>query len=429
MEQYPGKIKAIVGGSGEKKSSRSMNRATDSSRQPGSAFKILSTYEPGLNECGMTLATLINDEPYNYTNGKPVRNWDGRYIGWTTTRYAIEHSMNVCAVRTLTETVGLEKGYEYLLNFGFTTLVDGTQEGYSGYTDIAQSTALGGITRGVYNIEMTAAYASIANGGEYTEPILYTEILDHDGNILLDNTTPDTHQIIKESTAYLLTSAMEDVVTQGTGTPARLDRMTAAGKTGTTDESTDLWFVGYTPYYTAGVWGGYDDNKSMEGMNASWRETLWKNIMDRVHEDLENKEFDIPSSVVRKTVCTQTGLLAVSGCPSITEYFDEDTVPTQSCSGHGYTPPADSDEDNDAENTNDNSNSQQPSDSISHLIQISSRLIQISSRLTTSRLIQISHLIRISHQIHRLRIRTADNCRIYQTTEDSSSGPSVCLTS
>ena len=363
MDQYTGQVKAIVGGRGEKKSSRSLNRATDSTRQPGSAFKILSTYAPGLNECGMTLATLINDEPYNYTNGKPVRNWDGKYIGWTTTRYAIEHSMNVCAVRTLTETVGLEKGYEYLLNFGFTTLVDGTQEGYSGYTDIAQSTALGGITRGVYNIEMTAAYASIANGGEYTEPILYTEILDHDGNILLDNTTPDTHQIIKESTAYLLTSAMEDVVTQGTGTPARLDRMTAAGKTGTTDESTDLWFVGYTPYYTAGVWGGYDDNKSMEGMNASWRETLWKNIMDRVHEDLENKEFDIPSSVVRKTVCTQTGLLAVSGCPSITEYFDEDTVPTQSCSRHGYTPPADSDEDNDSENTNDNSNSQQPSDS------------------------------------------------------------------
>ncbi len=121
--------------------------------------------------------------------------------------------------------------------------------------------------------------------------------------------------------------------------------------------------MGYTPYYTAGVWGGYDDNKSMEGMNASWRETLWKNIMDRVHEDLENKEFDIPSSVVRKTVCTQTGLLAVSGCPSITEYFDEDTVPTESCSGHGYTPPADSDEDNDSENMNDNSNSQQPSDS------------------------------------------------------------------
>lgn len=361
MDQYTGQVKAIVGGRGEKKSSRSLNRATDSTKQPGSAFKIVSTYAPGLNECGMTLATLINDEPYNYTSGKPVRNWDGKYIGWTTVRYAIEHSMNVCAVRTLTETVGLEKGYEYLLNFGFTTLVDGTDENYPGYTDIAQSTALGGITRGVYNLEMTAAYASIANGGEYTEPIFYTQVLDHDGNVLLDNTTPDTHRVIKESTAYLLTSAMEDVVNQGTGTPARLDRMTAAGKTGTTDDSTSLWFVGYTPYYTAGVWGGYDDNKSMEGMNASWRETLWKNIMDRVHEDLEDKDFEIPSTVVRKSLCTQTGLLAVSGCPSVTEYFDADTLPTQSCPGHRSTAPETTDDDdgesNDSNSDNNNSNS------------------------------------------------------------------------
>ncbi len=366
MDQYTGQVKAIVGGRGEKKSSRSLNRATDSTKQPGSAFKIVSTYAPGLNECGMTLATLINDEPYNYTSGKPVRNWDGRYIGWTTVRYAIEHSMNVCAVRTLTETVGLEKGYEYLLNFGFTTLVDGTDENYPGYTDIAQSTALGGITRGVYNLEMTAAYASIANGGEYTEPIFYTQVLDHDGNVLLDNTTPDTHRVIKESTAYLLTSAMEDVVNQGTGTPARLDRMTAAGKTGTTDDSTSLWFVGYTPYYTAGVWGGYDDNKSMEGMNASWRETLWKNIMDRVHEDLEDKDFEVPSTVVRKSLCTQTGLLAVSGCPSVTEYFDADTLPTQSCPGHRSTAPETTDDDDDKSNDSNSDNNNSNSDSNSN---------------------------------------------------------------
>ena len=347
MDQYTGQVKAIVGGRGEKQSSRSLNRATDSTKQPGSAFKIVSTYAPGLNECGMTLATLINDEPYNYTSGKPVRNWDGVYIGWTTTRYAILHSMNVCAVRTLTETVGLEKGYEYLEKFGFTTLVDGTDPDYKGYTDVAQSTALGGITRGVYNLEMTAAYAAIANGGEYTEPTFYTEILDHDGNVLIDNTVPDTHEVIKESTAYLLTSAMEDVVTRGTGTPARLDDMTVAGKTGTTDDTESLWFVGYTPYYTGGVWGGYDIHKSIEGQNANWHKTLWKNIMNRVHENLENKEFDVPSSVVRRTICTQTGLLAVSGCPSVTEYFDKDTVATQSCSGHGYTPPSSYGDDDD----------------------------------------------------------------------------------
>lgn len=362
IDQYTGQVKAIVGGRGEKKSSRSLNRATDSTKQPGSAFKIVSTYAPALNECDMTLASLIKDEPYNYTSGKAVNNWDHKYIGWTTTRYAILHSMNVCAVRTLTETVGLEKGYDYLLKFGFTTLVDGTDPNYKGYTDIAQSTALGGITRGVYNLEMTASYAAIANGGEYTEPTFYTEILDHDGNVLIDNTVPDTHEVIKESTAYLLTSAMEDVVTRGTGTVARLDDMTAAGKTGTTDDSTSLWFVGYTPYYTAGVWGGYDDNKSMEGMNANWRTILWKNIMNRVHENLENKEFDVPSTIVRKTICTETGLLAVSGCPSMTEYFDKDTVATQSCPGHAPAEPEEPDEDDDDDNTTDNNDNRDPSD-------------------------------------------------------------------
>ena len=353
MDQYTGQVKAIVGGRGTKQTSLSLNRATDSTRQPGSTFKVVSTYAPGLNECGMTLATSIKDEPYEYANGKPVRNWDGKYIGSATVRYAIEHSMNVCAVRTLTETVGLEKGYEYLQKFGFTTLVDGTDENYPGHTDIAQSTALGGITRGVYNMELTAAFASIANGGEYTEPVLYTQILDHDGNVLIDNTTPDTHEVIKESTAYLLTSAMEDVVRKGTGTPARLSNMTAAGKTGTTDDSIDLWFVGYTPYYTGGVWGGYDANKSMSGMNSNWHKTLWKNIMERVHEGLEDKDFEIPSSVVRKSICRESGLLAVDGCPTITEYFDKDTLPTQSCSGHITEPEEPVDEDPDSSTAQD----------------------------------------------------------------------------
>ena len=108
--------------------------------------------------------------------------------------------MNVCAVRTLTETVGLEKGYKYLENFGFTTLVN-NDPNYPGMSDIAQATALGGITRGVYNIEMTAAYAAIANSGIYTEPLLYTEILDHDGNVLIDNSKPITRRVLKESTA------------------------------------------------------------------------------------------------------------------------------------------------------------------------------------------------------------------------------------
>lgn len=353
MDQYTGQVKAIVGGRGTKTTSLSLNRATDSPRQPGSCFKVLSTYAPGLNECGMTLATTIKDEPYRYASGQQVNNWDGKYIGQARVRYAIEHSMNVCAVRTLTETVGLEKGYQYLQKFGFTTLVNNNPD-YPGMTDVAQSTALGGITRGVYNIEMTAAYAAIANGGVYTEPILYTEILDHDGNVLIDNSAPETHEVIKDSTAYLLTSAMEDVITKGTGTTARLSNMPVAGKTGTTENSTDLWLSAYTPYYTASVWGGYDENKHMENLSQSWHMVIWRNIMQRIHEGLEYKDFTVPSSVVQKTICTQTGKLAVDGCPSLTEYFDKDTVVKEVCPGHAKPKDEEEPDDKTDENTDNN---------------------------------------------------------------------------
>ena len=359
MDQYTGQVKAIVGGRGAKTTSRSLNRATDSPRQPGSCFKIVSTYAPALNECGMTLASTIKDEPYNYANGKQVRNWDNKYIGNATVRYAILHSMNVCAVRTLTEVVTPAKGYQYLQKFGFTTLVNDDPD-YPGMTDIAQATALGGITRGVYNIEMTAAYASIANGGIYTEPILYTEILDHDGNVLIDNSTPETHEVIKESTAYLLTSAMEDVITSpnGTGGAARMSNMAVAGKTGTTNDSTDLWLSAYTPYYTASIWVGYDENKSMNNMNQSWHMRIWKQIMERIHSGLEYKDFTAPSSVVQKTICRKTGKLAVSGCPAVTEYFDKDTVATESCPGHRSVEEENTDDTNtdDAENNTGSSN-------------------------------------------------------------------------
>ena len=358
MDQYTGHVKAIVGGRGAKTTSLSLNRATASPKQPGSCFKVLSTYAPGLNECGMTLATTIKDEPYRYASGQPVNNWDNKYIGSARVRYAIEHSMNVCAVRTLTETVGLEKGYKYLENFGFTTLVN-NDPNYPGMSDIAQATALGGITRGVYNIEMTAAYAAIANSGIYTEPLLYTEILDHDGNVLIDNSKPITRRVLKESTAFLLTSAMQDVINRGTGTPARLNNMPAAGKTGTTENSTDLWLSAYTPYYTCSVWTGYDEDKTLEQFwNQSWHEVIWKHIMDRIHAELEYKNFTPPASVVQRTICTQTGKLAVNGCPSITEYFDKDTLTKETCPGHGKTDDESKDDENNEDNsTNNNSGS------------------------------------------------------------------------
>lgn len=353
MDQKTGKVKAMVGGRGEKNENLSLNRATDTTRQPGSCFKVLVSYAPALDKAGYTLATQIEDKPFKYDSGQPVKNWDGKYIGHASVRYAIQHSMNVCAVKTLTD-IGLKTGFDTLKKFGFTTLVEPGDENYPGQDDIQQSTALGGITRGVKNIEMTAAFAAIANGGEYTEPILYTQVLDNKGEVLLDNKKPSHHKVIKESTAALLTSAMQDVIDKGTGGPAKLKDMPAAGKTGTTEKTQNLWFCGYTPYYTASIWVGYDSGQPMEKIwDKSWHKTLWAKIMNRVHEDKSYKEFEMPSSVKKLTVCADTGLLASSSCSNTyTEYFDKSTAPKKYCPGHRFEPKED-DEDKDDDKDKD----------------------------------------------------------------------------
>lgn len=333
MDQYTGYVKALVGGRGEKTESRSLNRATQSYKQPGSCFKVLSTYAPALDVHGDTLATVIEDSPFSYSNGRPVKNWWGEsYKGNMTIRKCIEQSANVCTVKKFTE-ITPALGFKYLTeNFNLTTL--------DSKNDIVQAACLGGISKGVYNIEMTAAYAALANGGVYTEPVLYTKIYDHDGNLLFEK-TPKTHAAVKETTAALLTNAMEDVINHGTGTSARMSNMPVAGKTGTTTDSVDLWLSAYTPYLTASVWTGYDDNKPMNGLSQSFHMKIWRNVMERIHEGYEYKEFEMPNSIEKKTICTKTGKLASSGaCSSYTEYFAPGTAPTQSCPGHVVEKPA-----------------------------------------------------------------------------------------
>lgn len=370
IDQATGQIKAMVGGRGTKSSSMSLNRAyTGSTRQPGSCFKILSTYAPALDSAGETLATIIKDEPYEYADGTPVSNWWGNYYrGNMTMRKAIEQSANICAVKTLTE-ITPQLGFTYCQNFGLSTLVESrtTDEGKV-FTDIQQPLALGGVTDGVYNYEMCAAYAAIANGGVYQEPIMYTKILDHDGNVLLDRTqTQEKHTVLKDSTVFLLTSAMEDVIKKGTGTPARLSNMDAAAKTGTTSNNVDLWIAGYTPYYTCTIWSGYDDNTPLADREWDYHLKMWKKIMDQINttKGLAYTQFEEPDSVVERTVCTSTGKLAVSGCPAVTEYFDRDTAPTQSCSGHrsAKKPSSDSKKDDESSDSSDQSDSANQSDS------------------------------------------------------------------
>ncbi len=336
-DQSTGYVVAMEGGRGAKLGSRTLNRATDTARQPGSTFKVVSTYAPALDSAGLTLATVMNDAPFNYADGRPVANWYGEaYRGLSSLRVGISQSMNIVAVKTLTQ-ITPRLGFDYLTNFGFTTLEESKEINGKIYSDIQQALALGGITNGVTNEELNAAYACIANGGTYIKPKLYTRVVDHDGNIILDNTAPQSRQVIKETTAFLLTDAMVDVVTSGTGGAVNFGGMAIAGKTGTTSDYNDVWFSGYTPYYTATTWAGFDNNVKLTGDEKNLAKKLWRTVMARIHEDLPSESFSVPSGIVTATVCARSGKLPIEGiCNGTlrTEYFAEGTVPTASCDVH-----------------------------------------------------------------------------------------------
>ncbi len=345
MNQSNGYVVALSGGRGEKSGSLTYNRATSSYRQPGSTFKVLAAYAPALDSAGLTLASVYNDAPFLYDDGKQVNNWYSEssqpYRGICSIRYGIEQSLNIVAVKTLTQ-INPQLGYDYLINFGFTSLANGLVRNGQVFYDNRQPLALGGITVGVSNEELTAAYATIANGGIYTKPKLYTKVLFSDGTVLLDNTAPETHQVIKDTTAFLLTDAMRDVITKGTGTTGNFDSgMGIAGKTGTTTGNVDVWFAGFTPYYTCSTWAGYDNNEKMiaKGSNRETKiaQNLWRNIMEEIHRDLPDMQFYMPTGLVQMEICSRSGKLPIAGlCDAHvkTEYFTDDTFPTEFCDLH-----------------------------------------------------------------------------------------------
>ncbi len=354
IEQETGFVRAIVGGRGEKSASLTLNRASGTTRQPGSTFKILTAYAPALDASGQTLATLYENEPYAYEDGTAVSNWDiSDYSGTVTIREAITRSINVVAVRCITE-ITPRLGFTYAENLGISTLVDG-RETPDGSTDVIQPLALGGITNGVSNLELCGAYASIANGGMYGTPLFFTKILDRNGNVLADagersasaSKSSDSEtafgsftRVLKESTAWLLTSAMEDVVSSADGTAygtVSAAGQPVAGKTGTTSGYKDIWFVGYTPYYTCCVWGGYDNSQSLptDSIGHSYSRVLWTSVMERVHAGLPIADFTQPEEVLEVTLCSETHLPALENCPSTyVEYFAEGTGPEETCSEH-----------------------------------------------------------------------------------------------
>ena len=345
MDQKTGFVHAIVGGRGEKTASLTLNRATETLRQPGSTFKILTAYAPALDAYGQTLATTYENEPYRYENGMSVSNWDiTDYSGTVTVREAITRSINVIAVKCITA-ISPRVGFEYAKKFGITTLCESYESDGNISSDIVQPLALGGITRGVSNLELCSAYAAIANSGTYHSPKFFTKILDRHGEVLIDNTSEEGSSVISRETAFLLTDAMKDVVSSSSGTAygaISAAVQPVAGKTGTTSNYKDIWFVGYTPYYTCCVWGGYDNNKDLPSSSTyhSYNKVLWSAVMDRVHSILPASDFAKPDSVKAVTLCKDSHAIAVAdGCPhTYVEYFTEGTEPTEACGLHEPAP-------------------------------------------------------------------------------------------
>ena len=329
MDPYTGQVKAIVGGRGEKDGSLTLNRAVSSVRQPGSTIKVVGEYAAALERGTVTLGTVFDDAPYSYQNGDTVRNANGSYGGRMTIRKAIVNSVNVVALKCFHE-VGLDAVFAQLQEFGFSHL---TEE------DRVEALALGGTHNGVTNLELTAAYSAIANEGTYLPPSYYTKVMDREGRVLLSK-MPVEHQAVCSTTAALLTEAMESVMTEGTGVNAVFSGMTLAGKSGTTSKMKDAWFVGYSPYYCCGVWGGYDDFS--EQSSGVYVKSIWRAVMQQAHQGLAYQSFEGTEKLVFADICIKCGALAVEGlCDATvqgnmvqTEYFVAGTVPAEVCNCH-----------------------------------------------------------------------------------------------
>ena len=287
-----GAVKALYGGR-SKETYYSQNYATTVKRQPGSTLKILSVYAPALNEGLITPDTVINNEQVTYLleNGESwsPKNWDGVYGGTYTVSQAIANSMNVITARILVDQLGVEKSYDYLEQFGLTTI---------GEEDKTYALGLGGLTKGIIPLELNAAYSTIANEGTYVAPSFYTVVKDAEGKVILDRTQGNflsTHEVLKKEVAKELTQMLCEVVDGPSAHTAGKVRkyfkdMPIAGKSGISSGNKDLLFVGYTPYYAATIWTGYTAPDVMND-NENYQLVLWGKIMDEIHQGLAYKPF------------------------------------------------------------------------------------------------------------------------------------------
>lgn len=354
IDQHTGHVVALAGGRGKKETNMSLNRAIDSTRQPGSTFKILASYAGAIDAGGMNPGSVEDDAPFTWGDWSP-HNWYGEsYRGFQTLRDGVRDSLNIVTARAM-EAVGVDINFDYMKAFGITSLREEIDE--YGNTDMVGSLCLG--SGSVSNIELCGAYATIANEGQYIEPILYTKITDKDGNLIMEN-VPETHHVIKKTTAWLLTDMMKDVVTSGTGTICNFDwNMAIAGKTGSTSDYNDFSFVGFTPYYTCAVMSGFDyvtypeqyynsigeysvDPDGDELLEDNIHKYLWRDVMEAIHEPLETVSyFAQPEGLTQVTLCRDSGKLAGPYCSKDprgsrlhTEWCAVENVPNETCDRH-----------------------------------------------------------------------------------------------
>ena len=324
---YEGHILGIVGGKGEKTTNRSLNRATQSPRQPGSTMKPIGSYALAIDKNMITYSSKVEDKPIkNYFGaGKPgPNNWYKGYRGDVTVKYALEQSINTIPCH-LIEDLTPEVSYNFLTQSLGLKYLEETDKNLA-------SLGIGGCHRGITTTESAAAFAIFGNGGNYYKPTTYFKVTDQYGDEVILENTKEPVRAIGEDSAYIMNELLQNVINHGTGAGARsYSNLPTYAKTGTADASNDLWFVGGSPYYIGSVWYGFDKLEGIKDQAAAQK--IWVAVMKEINSGLEYKNFEKPDSVVVKKFCASSGLVANSGCPiGGTGYYKESYAPT--CTTH-----------------------------------------------------------------------------------------------
>ncbi len=325
VDYKTGNVVGVAGGLGEK-TGAGWNRATQMKRQTGSSMKPLATIVPGLEEKVITAATVYDDVKTDFGGGYTPKNYN-KFRGLINIRQFIETSQNIPAIKIMKELTP-KKSIEYLQKMGITSLDE--------KNDDVLSLAIGGMTDGISPLEMASAYGTIANDGVYITPTFYTKVVDGSGNTVL---TPkqETTRAISEQNAYIAKTIIQEPVNGASGTAkyCAISGMDVAAKTGTTDKDYDRWLCGFTPYYAAATWFGYDNNEEVKYNGGNPAGLIWDAVMTDIHKGLDSARFEKPSGIVTATVCRTTGCLATTGCSSTyQEIFTQDNMPGK-CEGHG----------------------------------------------------------------------------------------------